>query len=79
MTRALAPEEFRGPVTNSPRQATSKAEDFKALSPTNLEGFLFRYAGVIKPMLAQKSGGRVVSITAALVDNPIIKGDKMKK
>jgi hypothetical protein len=29
-------------------------------------------------MLAQKSGGRFVSIMAALVDNPITRGDKMK-
>jgi NAD(P)-dependent dehydrogenase (short-subunit alcohol dehydrogenase family) len=47
------------------------AEDFKALSSTNLEGFLYLTQGVVKQMLAQKSGGSVVTITAALVDNPI--------
>jgi NAD(P)-dependent dehydrogenase (short-subunit alcohol dehydrogenase family) len=48
-----------------------KAEDFKALSSTNLEGFLYVTQGAVKQMLAQKSGGSVVSITAALVVNPI--------
>jgi NAD(P)-dependent dehydrogenase (short-subunit alcohol dehydrogenase family) len=47
------------------------AEDFKALSSTNLEGFLYVTQGAVKRMLAQKSGGSVVSITAALADNPI--------
>ena len=48
-----------------------KAEDFKALSSTNLEGFLYVTQGAVKRMLAQKSGGSVVSITASLVVNPI--------
>jgi NAD(P)-dependent dehydrogenase (short-subunit alcohol dehydrogenase family) len=47
------------------------AEDFKALSSTNLEGFLFITQGVVKQMLAQKSGGSVVTITASLANNPI--------
>jgi NAD(P)-dependent dehydrogenase (short-subunit alcohol dehydrogenase family) len=47
------------------------AEDFKALSSTNLEGFLYVTQGAVKQMLAQKSGGSVVTITAALIDNPI--------
>src|ERR1700723_4079315 len=47
------------------------AEDFKALSSTNLEGFLYLTQGVVKQMLAQKSGGSVVTITAALAANPI--------
>jgi NAD(P)-dependent dehydrogenase (short-subunit alcohol dehydrogenase family) len=46
-------------------------EDFKALSNTNLEGFLYVTQGAVKQMLAQKSGGSVVSITAALLANPI--------
>jgi NAD(P)-dependent dehydrogenase (short-subunit alcohol dehydrogenase family) len=46
-------------------------EDFKALSSTNLEGFIYVTQGAVKQVLAQKSGGSVVSITAALVDNPI--------
>lgn len=47
------------------------AEDFKALSNTNLEGFLYVTQGAVKQMLAQKSRGSVVSITTSLVVNPI--------
>jgi NAD(P)-dependent dehydrogenase (short-subunit alcohol dehydrogenase family) len=47
------------------------AEDFKALSSVNLEGFLYVTQGAVKQMLAQKSGGSVVSITTSLVVNPI--------
>jgi NAD(P)-dependent dehydrogenase (short-subunit alcohol dehydrogenase family) len=47
------------------------AEDFKALSSTNLEGFLYVTQGAVKQMLAQKSGGSVVTITTSLVVNPI--------
>jgi NAD(P)-dependent dehydrogenase (short-subunit alcohol dehydrogenase family) len=47
------------------------AEDFKAFSNTNLEGFLYVTQGAVKQMLSQKSGGSVVSITASLLANPI--------
>jgi NAD(P)-dependent dehydrogenase (short-subunit alcohol dehydrogenase family) len=47
------------------------AEDFKSLVSTNLEGFLYITQLSIKQMLAQKSGGSVVTITAALARNPI--------
>jgi NAD(P)-dependent dehydrogenase (short-subunit alcohol dehydrogenase family) len=47
------------------------AEDFKALSSTNLEGFLYVTQGAVEQMLAQKSGGSVVTITTSLVENPI--------
>jgi NAD(P)-dependent dehydrogenase (short-subunit alcohol dehydrogenase family) len=47
------------------------AEDFKALSSTNLEGFLYVTQGAVEQMLSQKSGGSVVSITTSLVVNPI--------
>jgi NAD(P)-dependent dehydrogenase (short-subunit alcohol dehydrogenase family) len=47
------------------------AEDFAALSATNLEGFLHLTQGVVRQMLAQKSGGSVLTITAALAANPI--------
>jgi NAD(P)-dependent dehydrogenase (short-subunit alcohol dehydrogenase family) len=47
------------------------AEDFKALSNTNLEGFLYVTQGSVKQMLAQKSSGSVVNITTSLVANPI--------
>jgi NAD(P)-dependent dehydrogenase (short-subunit alcohol dehydrogenase family) len=47
------------------------AEDFKALASTNLEGFLYVTQLSIKQMLAQKTGGSIVTITAALARNPI--------
>jgi NAD(P)-dependent dehydrogenase (short-subunit alcohol dehydrogenase family) len=47
------------------------AEDFKSLVSTNLEGFLYVTQLAIKQMLAQKTGGSVVTITAALARNPI--------
>jgi len=48
------------------------AEDLKRLVATNLEGFIYTTQLAIKQMLAQKSGGSIVSITAALADNPIL-------
>jgi NAD(P)-dependent dehydrogenase (short-subunit alcohol dehydrogenase family) len=47
------------------------AEDLKKLASTNLEGFLYITQGAVKQMLAQKSGGSVVTITASLASNPI--------
>jgi NAD(P)-dependent dehydrogenase (short-subunit alcohol dehydrogenase family) len=47
------------------------AEDFKSLVSTNLEGFLYLTQLSIKQMLAQKTGGSIVTITAALARNPI--------
>ncbi len=47
------------------------SDDFKALSTTNIEGFLYVTQGAVKQMLAQKSGGSVVTITASLAANPI--------
>ena len=46
-------------------------EDFKSLVSTNVEGFLYVTQLVIKQMLAQKTGGSIVTITAALARNPI--------
>jgi NAD(P)-dependent dehydrogenase (short-subunit alcohol dehydrogenase family) len=45
-------------------------EDFDALVSTNLLGFLYITQLTVKQMLKQKSGN-VVSITAALADQPI--------
>src|SRR5216684_2156847 len=45
-------------------------EDFSALVSTNLLGFLYITQLTVKQMLKQKSGN-VVSITAALADQPI--------
>lgn len=47
------------------------AEDFEALSNTNLEGFLYVTQGAVKQILAQKSGGSVVNITSSLTVNPV--------
>ena len=46
------------------------AEDFQALVSTNLEGFLWLTQRVVKQMVAQRRGS-IVTITAALADNPI--------
>src|SRR5947207_13411155 len=47
------------------------AEDFRALVSTNLAGFIYIAQLTVKQMQAQKSGGSIVSISAALADNPI--------
>lgn len=47
------------------------AEDFRSLVSTNLEGFLYVTQLAVKQMLAQKTGGSIVTITASLADNPI--------
>ena len=46
-------------------------EDFKSLVSTNLEGFQYVTQLSIKQMLVQKTGGSIVTITAALARNPI--------
>jgi NAD(P)-dependent dehydrogenase (short-subunit alcohol dehydrogenase family) len=47
------------------------AEDFQSLVSTNLEGYVYITQLAVKQMLAQKSGGSVVSITTSLVKNPV--------
>ena len=47
------------------------AEDLRSLVSTNVEGFLYVTQLSIKRMLAQKAGGSIVTITAALARNPI--------
>ena len=47
------------------------AEDFKSIVSTNVEGFLYLTQLSIRQMLAQKTGGSIVTITAALARNPI--------
>src|SRR5438309_15588 len=47
------------------------AEDIHSLFATNVEGFLYVTQLAVKQMLAQKTGGSVVTITAALARNPI--------
>ena len=46
-------------------------DDFRALVATNLAGFIYITQLAVKQMQKQKSGGSIVSITAALADNPI--------
>ena len=46
-------------------------EDLRALVSTNLAGFIYVTQLAVSQMQAQKSGGSVVAITAALVENPI--------
>ena len=46
-------------------------EDFRALSSTNLDGFLYITQRVIKHLLAQERGGSVVTITASIADHPL--------
>src|ERR1700730_18043328 len=46
-------------------------EDFRALSSTNLDGFIYTTQRVVKQMLSQKTGGSVVSITTSIVDHPL--------
>lgn len=47
------------------------AEDFRQLTSTNLEGFIFIAQLAVTRMLAQGEGGSVTVISAALADNPI--------
>jgi NAD(P)-dependent dehydrogenase (short-subunit alcohol dehydrogenase family) len=47
------------------------AEDIKSLISTNIDGFLYVTQLSVKQMLAQKTGGNIVTITAALARNPI--------
>ena len=46
-------------------------DDFHALISTNLAGFIHITQLAVKQMQAQKTSGSVVTITAALADNPI--------
>ena len=47
------------------------AEDFRQLSQTNLEGYIYITQLAVKQMLAQKTGGSVTCITSANVEHPI--------
>src|SRR2546430_13368464 len=46
------------------------AEDFKSLVSTNVEGFLYVTQLTIKQMLAQKTGGGIVTLTAGPSRHP---------
>jgi NAD(P)-dependent dehydrogenase (short-subunit alcohol dehydrogenase family) len=47
------------------------SEDFRKLSATNLDGFIYITQLTARRMLAQKSGGSIVNITASLADHPL--------
>jgi len=47
------------------------ADHFRALVSTNLAGFIYVTQLAVKQMQAQRRGGSIVSISAALADNPI--------
>jgi NAD(P)-dependent dehydrogenase (short-subunit alcohol dehydrogenase family) len=46
-------------------------EDIRSVVSTNVEGFVYITQLSIKQMLAQKTGGSILTITAALAHNPI--------
>jgi NAD(P)-dependent dehydrogenase (short-subunit alcohol dehydrogenase family) len=47
------------------------ADDFRRLSETNLEGYIYVTQLAVRRMLAQKSGGSVTCISSAMVEHPI--------
>jgi NAD(P)-dependent dehydrogenase (short-subunit alcohol dehydrogenase family) len=47
------------------------AEDFRKLVSTNLDGFIHPTQLAVKQMLAQKTGGSIVSIGASIADHPL--------
>ena len=46
-------------------------DDYRKLAATNVEGFLHLTQLVVRQMVAQKSGGCIVSITTPLISHPI--------
>jgi NAD(P)-dependent dehydrogenase (short-subunit alcohol dehydrogenase family) len=46
-------------------------EEFRALSSTNLEGFIYVTQHVIRQLLTRKKGGSIVNITASIADHPL--------
>ena len=48
------------------------ADDFDALVSTNLKGFIFITQLAVKQILTQGAGGSVTTITASLLENPIV-------
>jgi len=59
-----------GVIFNKPFTDYS-AQDIKLLVSTNIDGFLYLTQLAIRQMLRQKSGGSIVTITAALARNPV--------
>jgi len=46
-------------------------DDFRLLSSTNLDGFIYTTQLAVKQMVSQKTGGSVVSISASIADHPL--------
>src|SRR3982751_1379021 len=46
-------------------------DDVRTLLSTNIEGFLYITQLAVQQMVAKKTGGSIVSITAALASNPV--------
>lgn len=46
-------------------------DDFRRLSATNIDGFIYFTKHAIRQMLRQSSGGSIVNITTSLTDHPI--------
>ncbi len=46
-------------------------DDFRLLSSTNLDGFIYTTQLTMKQMVSQNTGGSVVSITASIADHPL--------
>ena len=46
-------------------------DDFRRLSETNLEGYIYISQLAVKQMLVQKTGGSVTCLTSAMVNHPI--------
>ena len=46
-------------------------DDFRLLSSTNLDGFIYTTQLTVKQMVSQNTGGSVVSITASIADHPL--------
>jgi NAD(P)-dependent dehydrogenase (short-subunit alcohol dehydrogenase family) len=46
-------------------------EDFRSLTSTNLDGFIYVTQLAVKQMLLQQAGGSIVSITSSIVDHPL--------
>ena len=46
-------------------------EEYRRLTATNLEGFVHLTQLAVRQMLAQKSGGSIVSITTSMADHPV--------
>src|SRR5262249_25765599 len=59
------------PGSSQSRLPTIRRDDFRRLSETNLEGYIYISQLAVKQMLVQKTGGSVTCLTSAMVNHPI--------